>query len=65
MLPTRLNLEMLGQSASASEADSAARGRRIVTVEPVIERREAMSVLRIPVEAGYSIWEEPLDRVGG
>ena len=34
VLATRLNLELLGQSASAAEAIAAAAARRIVTVEP-------------------------------
>ena len=60
IFPTRLNVEMLAESATVASALDAARGRRIVTVEPVIVREEGAMVLTIPAEAGYSVTREPL-----
>jgi len=66
MFPTRLNLEVLGQAATASVAEAAARARRVVTVEPqVVDRGEAGQVLVIPAEAGYSVVEERIKNVMG
>lgn len=59
MFPTRLNIEKLGESGDVESALSAARASKIVTVQPWIED----GVLRIPVEAGYSVSEERIDRV--
>ena len=53
VLATRLNLELLGQSASAAEAIAAAAARRIVTVEPRATKTETGYRLTIPLEAGY------------
>jgi hypothetical protein len=53
VLATRLNLELLGQSATAAEAIAAARARAIVTVEPQPLKTETGYRLTIPLEAGY------------
>jgi 8-oxo-dGTP pyrophosphatase MutT (NUDIX family) len=53
VLATRLNLELLGRSASAAEAIEAARARAIVTVEPQAVKTESGYRLTIPLEAGY------------
>jgi len=53
VLATRLNLELLGQCASAAEAIAAAAARRIVTVEPRATKTETGYRLTIPLEAGY------------
>lgn len=65
MFPTRLNLELLAQSRTAADADAAARGRTVVTVEPQIAEREGGKVLLIPAEAGYSVTEERIREVAG
>lgn len=65
MFPTRLNLQVLAQSARASEAEAAARNRRVVTVEPRLEERSGGNVLIIPAEAGYGLTEEPIREVLG
>jgi 8-oxo-dGTP pyrophosphatase MutT (NUDIX family) len=65
MFPTRLNLEMLGRSANAGEAERAARARPVVTVEPVVEQRADGRVLLIPLEAGYGLSEERIENVMG
>ena len=53
VLATRLNLELLGQSATAAEAIALAQKRRIVTVEPRPLKTESGYRLTIPLEAGY------------
>jgi 8-oxo-dGTP pyrophosphatase MutT (NUDIX family) len=61
IFPTRLNLELLGKSASAAEALAASRARKIVEVLPRITRVDGVQMLNIPAEAGYSVTTEPLD----
>ena len=53
LLATRLNVEMLAESASVAEAIAAARARRVVTVEPKAVKTETGYRLTIPMEAGY------------
>lgn len=53
MFPTRLNLELLGQSKTVAEAIAAAKVRRIVTVTPWLEQRAEGRVIAIPEDAGY------------
>jgi 8-oxo-dGTP pyrophosphatase MutT (NUDIX family) len=50
---TRLNLQLLAQSADVASALAAARARRIVTVEPVAVKTATGYTMRIPIEAGY------------
>jgi 8-oxo-dGTP pyrophosphatase MutT (NUDIX family) len=50
---TRLNVQMLAESADAAAAVAAARARRIVTVEPKAVKSETGFTLTIPGEAGY------------
>ncbi|HAK51583.1 MAG TPA: NUDIX hydrolase [Gammaproteobacteria bacterium] len=61
ILPTRLNVKMLGESETLDQAMSMARDRTIVTVEPWTEERDGVKYLCIPPEAGYSISEEKLE----
>lgn len=60
VFPTRLNVEMLAESATAADAMAASRARRIVTVEPVVEMLDGERWLTIPAEAGYSVSREPM-----
>ena len=53
VLPTRLNLELLGQSATAAEAIAAAAARRIASIEPIAEKTATGYRLTIPADAGY------------
>jgi 8-oxo-dGTP pyrophosphatase MutT (NUDIX family) len=53
VLPTRLNLELLGRSATAAEAIAAARARRISAVEPQATKTQTGYRLTIPADAGY------------
>lgn len=61
IFPTRLNLEMLAEAASAADAIARARARKIVTVEPKIRKDGDELCLFIPAEAGYSVTREPLE----
>ncbi len=63
IFPTRMNLQLLGEAASAEDATARAEGRTLVTVLPKIEQREGGGVLVIPPEAGYGAVEEPLSAV--
>ncbi|NWG45430.1 MAG: NUDIX domain-containing protein [Alphaproteobacteria bacterium] len=66
MFPTRMNLVMLGRSASVEEALAATAARPLVTVEPVMGRNAAgEKVLVIPEAAGYGLTEELVSRVMG
>jgi 8-oxo-dGTP pyrophosphatase MutT (NUDIX family) len=57
VLPTRLNLELLGQSATAAEAISAARARRVTPIEPIATKTATGYRLAIPADAGYGASE--------
>ncbi len=59
IFPTRMNLQLLAESASASEAAERARARRLVTVEPWVEGK----MLRIQPDAGYGDVTEPFSAV--
>ncbi|MBV1694366.1 MAG: NUDIX hydrolase [Hyphomicrobiales bacterium] len=50
---TRLNLELLAESATVADAMSATRARRIVTVTPAMAKAEGGVRISIPPEAGY------------
>ena len=64
IFPTRVNVQKLGRHANAAHAIETARGASIVTVEPQVTKNDAGEpVLRIPIEAGYDVNEEPLSRV--
>jgi 8-oxo-dGTP pyrophosphatase MutT (NUDIX family) len=62
IFPTRLNVEMLGESNRVDEAIQAATQRQITTVLPWTEQREDGTYLCIPSEAGYSVSEELMQR---
>ena len=64
IFPTRMNVEKVGRSPSVAHAIETARTTPVVTVEPQVTKNEkGEPVLRIPVEAGYSVTEEPLSAV--
>ena len=60
IFPTRLNVEMLGESTSVENAIEMANNREIVPVLPWIESREGTNYLCIPPNAGYQISEEKM-----
>ncbi|MGE3250460.1 MAG: NUDIX domain-containing protein [Hyphomonadaceae bacterium] len=61
IFPTRLNVEMLAEAASASDAIERSRTRKIVTVTPEVVQENGAPILKIPAEAGYSVTSEPLE----
>lgn len=65
MFPTRLNLEVLGRAANATDAERQARAKTVVTVEPMVEDRADGKVLVIPAAAGYGLTEERIKDVMG
>lgn len=63
IFPTRMNLQLLAESASGQDAVARAAERVLVTVEPKVEPRPDGPVLVIPRNAGYGDVEEPLSAV--
>jgi 8-oxo-dGTP pyrophosphatase MutT (NUDIX family) len=64
IFPTRMNLQLLAESADAASAVAAAEARVLVTVLPKLEHRASGPVLVLPPDAGYGRVEEPLSSVG-
>jgi 8-oxo-dGTP pyrophosphatase MutT (NUDIX family) len=64
IFPTRMNLQLLAESADAASAIAAAEARVLVTVLPKLEQRPHGPVLVLPPDAGYGRVEEPLSSVG-
>ncbi len=61
IFPTRLNVEMLGESSSVTNALEMASERTIVPVLPWTEKREDGVYLMIQKEAGYRVSEIKMD----
>ena len=59
VFPTRMNLGMLARSTTVAAALAAAAARPPVTVLPVIERRDGVTIAHIPIAAGYGASEYP------
>jgi 8-oxo-dGTP pyrophosphatase MutT (NUDIX family) len=57
IFPTRMNLQLLAESADPADAVARAEGRALVTVEPWVDGK----VLRIQADAGYGPVTEPLE----
>lgn len=53
LFPTRMNVRLLAESASADDALAAARARTVFTVLPRVEKRAGGTAVVIPAEAGY------------
>ena len=60
MFPTRMNLKLLAEAASANDAIARARARTIVSVTPRVEVRAEGRFLVLPPEAGYGPFAERL-----
>ncbi|TWH87053.1 hypothetical protein IQ25_01330 [Novosphingobium taihuense] len=58
VFPTRLNLELLAKSRTVAEALAAAKARKVITVLPRIEKRDGVTKVVIPPNAGYGRAEE-------
>ena len=61
IFPTRLNLQLLAEAASAADCVARAEARDIITVLPEIIQRDGKNVLTIPANAGYG----PADEIIG
>ncbi len=61
IFPTRMNIEMLGNSDSVEAALIDADNRDIVTVMPWTEKRDDGNYLCIPAAAGYRVSEEKME----
>jgi 8-oxo-dGTP pyrophosphatase MutT (NUDIX family) len=64
IFPTRMNLQLLAEASHGADAIARANARTLVTVEPVVERREAGAFLVIPPDAGYGVVAEPMPAGG-
>jgi 8-oxo-dGTP pyrophosphatase MutT (NUDIX family) len=53
ILPTRLNLDLLGKQDTAETAIQAARARHIFTIQPELVKIDDKVKIRLPPEAGY------------
>jgi hypothetical protein len=58
-----MNLKLLAEARSGSDAVGRAQGRRLVTVQPRIVQKENGRFLALPPDAGYGVVEEPLENV--
>ncbi|MAI91933.1 NUDIX hydrolase [Ponticaulis sp.] len=63
LFPTRVNLEMLEDLGATHSILKFAKAENVVEVLPVLQKKDTGNVLVIPVEAGYRVTEEPLERV--
>jgi 8-oxo-dGTP pyrophosphatase MutT (NUDIX family) len=60
IFPTRMNLQLLAESAAGEDAIAAARRRPGIVVEPRLEDRDGVRVLTLAPEAGYGPVAVPL-----
>lgn len=60
IFPTRMNLQLLAEAASAADAVARAEARELVTVLPQVQERPHGRVLVLPPHAGYGVVEESL-----
>ena len=60
IFPTRLNVELLGESGTVAAAMTDAANRKLVPVTPWMEKRDDGNYLCIPPEAPYSVSEEKI-----
>lgn len=63
IFPTRMNVQLLAEGASAEDVVARAAARPLVTVEPKVQDRPHGKVLVLPPDAGYGVVEEPLSAV--
>ncbi|MFT3728999.1 MAG: NUDIX domain-containing protein [Terricaulis sp.] len=65
IFPTRMNVQLLAQAASAAECVAQATARKLVPVLPEVQHRDGGQVLVIPSDAGYGEVAEPLNSMMG
>lgn len=63
IFPTRMNVSKLGRASTCEQAMVSALSSDVVTVLPVVQKKESGAVLVIPEAAGYDVTEEPLENV--
>jgi 8-oxo-dGTP pyrophosphatase MutT (NUDIX family) len=63
IFPTRMNLQLLAEAASGSDAVARAQARALVTVEPKVVQKNGGRFLALPPDAGYGVVEEPMENV--
>jgi 8-oxo-dGTP pyrophosphatase MutT (NUDIX family) len=63
IFPTRMNVQLLNEAASAEDCVARAEGRTLVTVLPQVEKRGEGRFLVIPPDAGYGPVAEPMERI--
>jgi 8-oxo-dGTP pyrophosphatase MutT (NUDIX family) len=63
IFPTRMNVQLLAEAASAEDCVARAEARELVTVLPQVEKRGEARFLVIPSNAGYGDVAEPMDRI--
>jgi 8-oxo-dGTP pyrophosphatase MutT (NUDIX family) len=63
IFPTRMNVQLLNEAASAQDCVARAEARTLVTVLPRMESRPDGRFLVIPPDAGYGPVAEPMDRI--
>jgi 8-oxo-dGTP pyrophosphatase MutT (NUDIX family) len=61
IIPTRMNLKLLAEASSGSDAVARAEARKLVPVLPQMKQTEQGRVLSIPPDAGYGVVEEPME----
>ena len=62
IFPTRVNVEMLGESRTVSEAMQAAEEREVKSILPWSEQRNDGTFICIPEDAGYATTSEKMER---
>ena len=60
IFPTRVNVEMLGESSNVADAMRAAADKKVVSILPWSEQREDGNYICIPEDAGYSTTAEKM-----
>jgi 8-oxo-dGTP pyrophosphatase MutT (NUDIX family) len=63
IFPTRMNLKLLAEAASAADAVARAAARTLVPVLPEVKMGEAGRVLVLPPDAGYGVVEEAMEQI--
>lgn len=64
VFPTRTNLGLLGEAASAADAIARAKARPFISVQPRVEERPEGRFLVLPPDAGYGAIEVPVAQAG-
>lgn len=64
IFPTRMNVQLLNEAASAADCVVRAQARTLVTVLPKVEKRGEGRFLVLPSDAGYGDVAEPMERIG-